>query len=82
MCANYNVAGFRMNPSVEAVRASFAAGKSSNMAMSVFSSKSISGEEALSHVMKARRDGVIDTILFGSSNPANIASNAARLMSR
>ena len=82
VCANYNAGGYRMNPSPEAVRASFAAGKTRNMAMSVFSSQSGPADAALGHVLDATKSGAVDAILFGSSNPSNIVANAAIILSR
>ena len=80
VCSNYNMAGVRMNPSPVIVEASFASGKTRNIAMSVFSSGGASLEQALRHVVGATRMGKVDAILFGSSSPSNIANNAAIIL--
>lgn len=82
ICANYNAGGYRMNPSPEAVRASFAAGKTQNMAMSVFSPQGGAADAALGHVLEAMQSRAVDSVLFGSSSPRNIAANAAIILSR
>lgn len=82
VCANYNAGGYRMNPSPEAVRKSFAAGKTRNMAMSIFSAQSGPADAALGHVLDAAQNGTVDAVLFGSSSPSNIAANAATILSR
>jgi len=82
ICANYNTGGSRMNPSPEAVRASFASRKTRNIAMSVFSAKGGSADAALDYVLRAVDVGAVDAVLFGSSTPRNIAANAASILSR
>lgn len=81
VCANFNRSGYRMNPSPESVRASFASGKTRNLAMSVLSSDSGSAREALEYVVQALDAGAVSAILFGSSNPRNIATNALAIQS-
>lgn len=82
VCANFNASGYRMNPSPEDVRASFASGRTRNMAMSVFSSSGGEGAEAaLAHVLRAMEAGAVDSVLFGSSSLRNIAANAAAILS-
>ena len=76
ICANYNIAGVRMNPSPEAVQASFSAHRSRNMAMSVFAWNEGTSDEALAGVLRDLDAGFVDAILFGSSSPKNIKSNA------
>jgi len=73
LCANFNIGGFRTNPSNDAVRQSFASGKTRNIAMSVFASGALRGADALGYVKGAAG---VDAILFGSSRQANIAENA------
>jgi hypothetical protein len=80
ICANYNIAGFRMNPQPDKVVESFASGRSRNIAMSVFSSGAASGQDSLAHVIGQCPAGGVDAILFGSSNPANIASNTRAIL--
>lgn len=80
ICANYNVSGVRMNPSPDAVRASFATGGTRNMAMSVFSSQGGAAEAALDHVLDAVSAGTVDAILFGSSSAKNITKNASKIL--
>ncbi|MEO6079225.1 MAG: hypothetical protein ABIQ86_05545 [Steroidobacteraceae bacterium] len=72
LCANLNVAGFRTNPSLDAVRDSFASGRTRNIAMSVFASGSAGTDEALTYVVRAAG---VDCILFGSSRRENILRN-------
>ena len=76
ICSNFNVGGFRMNPSPNVVRASFATSGTRNMAMSVFSSLGASATVALDNVLDAVCTGSVDAILFGSASPQNIAKNA------
>ena len=82
ICANYNASGSRMNPSPEAVRASFASGKTRNIAMSVFSTQFGSADAALDYVLRAVDAGFVDAVLFGSSTPRNITANAVSILSR
>jgi hypothetical protein len=77
LCANFNAAGFRMNPSRVAVEQSFASQRTRNIAMSIFSSGAGTPEESLNHVMGAAG---VDAILFGSSSKANIIKNAQAIM--
>lgn len=72
LCSNYNVGGFRTNPSNHEVVKSFASGKSKNIAMSVFASGALGGSLSLDYVLDS--DGV-DSILFGSSRRENIEKN-------
>lgn len=76
ICTNFNVGGFRMHPSSQEVHASFANGRSFNIAMSVFASGALSGEAAIEFI--SQTPGV-DSVLFGSSRRENIAANVARL---
>ncbi|MDP1577398.1 MAG: hypothetical protein Q8L76_11650, partial [Cypionkella sp.] len=82
VCANYNQGGYRMNPSSQMVRASFASGKTRNIAMSVFSSCKGLAQDALNDTLRAVDTGVVDAILFGSSNPKNIVANAEAIQQR
>lgn len=76
VCANYNEAGFRMNPSQNLCEASFAAKKTKNIAMSVFSSGMCSSpSEALRYTVSRMENGGVDSILFGSSSKVNIIEN-------
>ncbi len=76
ICSNFNVAGFRMNPSQPLVEASYANGKSRNIAMSIFASGMLSPQDAVDYLL--RSEGV-DSALFGSSKQSNIVSNVERL---
>jgi hypothetical protein len=80
LCANYNIAGFRMNPSKAACEASFADQRSQNIAMSVLASGKVSPTDAVSYVRSKFGDGGVNAILFGSSSPSNIRSNVAEIM--
>ena len=80
ICANYNVAGFRMNPSQPDCEASFASRRSNNMAMSVLASGRASPVEAMNYVVSRMHDGHISAILFGSSSPVNIRTNVHQIM--
>ena len=80
ICSNYNLAGFRMNPSPEMVEKSFATQRSKNIAMSVLSSGHASPVEAIEYVTSRMTSGGIDAILFGSSSPKNIKENVYRIM--
>lgn len=74
ICANFNHAGFRMNPSPLEVQASFANGRSRNMAMSVLASGALGAADSLQFV---RDFAGVDSVLFGSSRKANIENNIA-----
>ncbi|CUH82322.1 hypothetical protein [Tropicibacter naphthalenivorans] len=80
VCANYNLAGFRMNPKAETVVSSFASGKTRNIAMSVFSSGAAGGQASLRHVVDQCPGGGVDAILFGSSRPENIVANTRTIL--
>jgi hypothetical protein len=80
ICSNYNLAGFRMNPSQAACEASLASHRSHNIAMSVLASGRVSPSEALNYVVSKMHDGDIDAIIFGSSSPGNIRSNVQCIM--
>jgi len=80
-CANYNLAGFRTNPSQEVVEAAFASRRTRNIAMSVFASGNASGQSSLDHVISRLGDrGGVDAILFGSSNPGHIRANTKTIL--
>jgi len=79
ICSNYNIGGFRTNPGQTQSEASFASGRSQNIAMSVLSSSKASATEALSYVVERMSGGGIDAVLFGSSNAQNIRSNVDRI---
>ena len=72
ICANLNQAGFRTNPGLAAVQASFAAKRSRNIAMSVFA--------AGSDLRFVQSQTGVDAVLFGASNPNHIRQNAALLL--
>jgi len=74
LCANFNLAGFRMNPSRSEVEASFSNGRSKNIAMSVFASGALKSEGAIEYVRDFKG---VDSILFGSSHRENIYNNVA-----
>lgn len=74
ICANFNVAGFRMNPSPREVEQSYANGRSSNIAMSVLASGALGAVDAVDYVSRFRG---VDSILFGSSRKTNIEANLA-----
>jgi hypothetical protein len=76
ICSNFNVAGFRMNPSQGDVEASFANGRSKNIAMSVFASGLLRPEGSVEYV---RDFNGVDAVLFGSSRRQNIDGNVALL---
>ncbi len=80
LCANYNIAGFRMNPSRAACEASFAGHRSNNIAMSILASGRASPTEAVRYVRSRCEGGGVDAILFGSSSPENIRANVAEIM--
>jgi hypothetical protein len=79
ICANFNLAGFRMNPARAEVEASFGNGRSKNIAMSIFASGALGAAGAVDHVRDF--DGV-DAILFGSSRRQNIDNNVALIARR
>lgn len=81
LCANYNVAGYRMNPSPELCEKSFACHRTNNIAMSVFSAGSASPSEAINYVRSKFDGGGVDAILFGSSSSANIRANVSAIKS-
>lgn len=74
ICANFNVAGFRMNPARSEVEASYANGRSRNIAMSIFASGALGAAGSVEHVRDFQG---VDSILFGSSRRQNIDSNVA-----
>ena len=80
VCANYNIDGFRMNPSQAVCEASFASGRSHNIAMSVLASGRASPEQAMNHVAAHLQAGHLDAVLFGSSSQKNIVSNVRKIM--
>jgi hypothetical protein len=80
ICANYNLASFRMNPSLMMVEESFATHKSNNIAMSVLASGHAKPSEAMEYVISRMGSGGIDAILFGSSSPENIKTNVFKIM--
>ena len=80
ICANYNVSGFRMNPSQHRCEASFASGKSRNIAMSVLASGRANSNSAFDYVVEHMRRGHVEAILFGSSRKDNIISNVCKIL--
>jgi len=81
LCANYNLGGFRMNPSKEAVEASFAARQTQNIAMSVFSSAAGSAHSSLDYVVsRVGSAGGVDALLFGSSSAHHIEGNVKTIL--
>lgn len=80
ICANYNLAAFRMNPSQADCEASFSSRKSNNIAMSVLASGRSKADDAMDYVVSRMHEGHIDAILFGSSSPANIRTNVRKIM--
>lgn len=80
LCANYNIAGFRMHPSKRICEQSFARHRSNNIAMSVLASGSASPAEAVRYVRSKFDGGGVDAILFGSSSSANIRANVATIV--
>lgn len=82
ICSNYNINGFRMNPSQASCEASFASGRSNNIAMSVLASGRASPNEAMHYVVDRMHKGYVDAILFGSSSRKNIRANVSRIYSR
>ena len=79
ICANFNVAGFRMNPGRAEVEASFGNGRSRNIAMSIFASGALGAAGAVEHV---RDFNGVDAVLFGSSRRQNIEANVALISGR
>lgn len=77
LCSNYNVGGFRTNPSQSEVVNSFASGKSRNIAMSVFASGALDGSLSLDYVLDSQG---VDAILFGSSRRENIEKNTRKIL--
>lgn len=82
VCANYNIAGFRMHPSKIICESSFASCKSNNIAMSVMSSGNSCPEDSLDYVVKKLKKGEVSSILFGSSSKNNIVNNINRIFSQ
>lgn len=80
LCANYNIAGFRMHPSAESCEASFAGRRTHNIAMSILASGRASASEAVGYVHSKLDAGGVDAILFGSSSAANIRANVTAIM--
>ncbi len=81
LCANYNLSGFRTNPSKEAVETSFATRRTQNIAMSVFASGQGLAQDSLDYVIsKVGNQGGVDAVLFGSSNSRNIHANARTIL--
>jgi hypothetical protein len=80
ICANYNIDGFRMHPSQTICEASFASGRSKNIAMSVLASGRASPSEAMKYVVEHMNKGNIDAIVFGSASKENILSNVSRIL--
>lgn len=80
ICANYNIDGFRMHPSQAICEASFASGKSKNIAMSVLASGRASPGEAMKYVIERMNEGSIDAIVFGSASKENILTNACKIL--
>lgn len=78
LCSNYNVGGFRTNPSQSEVFKSFISGKSRNIAMSVFASGALDGNVSLDYVLESQG---VDAILFGSSRQENIEKNTRKILS-
>lgn len=78
ICANYNMAGFRMNPSKQSCMQSFQSRKSRNIAMSIFSSAGHDPEAALRFAIDGFGCGV-DAVLFGSASHRNIKSNCSQV---
>lgn len=79
ICANFNVAGFRMNPSRGEVESSFSNGRSRNIAMSVFASGMLRPEGSVEHVRDFKG---VDSLLFGSSRRQNIEANVSLMSGR
>lgn len=77
LCSNFNSGGFRTNPTMEAVIESFACGKSKNIAMSIFASGALGGEQSLDFVLNA--EGV-DSLVFGSASRINIEKNVRSIL--
>lgn len=81
LCANYNLGGFRMNPSKRIVETSFASRRTKNIAMSVFSSGSAGSQNSLEYVLsRSGGNGGVDALLFGSSSSAHISSNVRTIL--
>lgn len=76
VCANFNHAGFRTNPSPDEVQASFGNGRTRNIAMSVLASGILDADASMGFV---RDFSGVDCILFGSSSKVNIERNIALL---
>jgi hypothetical protein len=81
LCANYNLGGFRTNPSKEAVEASFASRRTRNIAMSVFSSGAAGAQSSLEYVVsRTGQRGGVDALLFGSSSTRHIETNVRTIL--
>ena len=63
ICANYNLTGFRMNPSQVDCESSFSSRKSNNIAMSVMSTTNNRHLESMDYVIKKLHNGDISSIL-------------------
>ena len=77
LCSNFNIGGFRANPTMEAVIQSFACGKSKNIAMSIFASGALDGEHSLDFVLNAKG---VDSLVFGSASRVNIEKNVRSIL--
>ena len=83
LCANYNLGGFRTNPSRRAVEESFASRRTYNIAMSVFSSGNAGVRSSLDYVINRLGPlGGVDAILFGSASKKNIRANVEAIKSQ
>ena len=62
---------------METVVESFACGKSKNIAMSIFASGALGGEQSLDFVLNAKG---VDSLVFGSASRINIEKNVFNIL--
>lgn len=80
ICSNYNIAGFRMNPSKVLCEESFSRRRSQNIAMSIMASGGCEPNRALNFVVDKLNSGSVSSILFGSANRTNIQTNMYKIL--
>jgi hypothetical protein len=80
LCSNFNIEGFRMHQSKVNCEASFASGRTNNIAMSIFASGRADPKEAMKYVVDHMRKGDVNAILFGSSKKQNIIENVNAIL--
>lgn len=61
-----------MHPNKQVVENCMRDYRTKNIAMSIFASGKLGGKAAIDHALKGLNDGLIDSVLFGSSSENNI----------